>query len=254
MFRHEGSAREGRHNRRLAGYLATVAGFVNAAGFVLAGNYTSHASGNVSRAADDLASGRPISSASAIVLVASFFMGAFVASMAIEGRPPQRLPFVYGALLLGEAVLIGVFMGVTDDLLAKSGVHDAESAVLCAAMGLQNSLVTRLSGAVVRTTHVTGVVTDLGIEAARWFRFWRLRMLRRLHVGLVQDPPERPHGPKIALLLTIFAAFALGSGIGALTSAHFHARALILPLVMLVVGAVYAFVSGRAWGGRDSRK
>lgn len=254
MFRHEGATREGRHDRRLAGYLATVAGFVNAAGFVLAGNYTSHASGNVSRAADDLASGRGISSASAIVLVAAFFAGAFVASLAIEGRPLKRLPFTYGALLLGEAVLLGVFMGATDDLLAKSGVHDAESALLCAAMGIQNSLVTRLSGAVVRTTHVTGVVTDLGIEAARWFRFWRLRTLRRIHVRLAPGVPERPHGPKVALLSTIFAAFAFGSGVGALASVHFHARALILPLLMLLTGALYAFVSGRSWGGAESRK
>lgn len=254
MFRHEGAAREGRHNRRLAGYLATVAGFVNAASFVLAGNYTSHASGNVTRAADDLAAGRAISSASAIVLVASFFAGAFVASLVIEGRPARQLPSIYGALLLGEATLIGVFMRITDDVVAKSGVYDAESALLCAAMGIQNSFVTRLSGAVVRTTHVTGVVTDLGIESARWFRFWRLRALHRIHAKLAPEVPERPHGPKIALLATIFAAFAVGSGSGAVAALHLHARALLAPFIALVIGGLYALVSGRAWGGRDSRK
>ena len=38
-------------------------------------------------------------------------------------------------------------------------------------MGLQNALVTRVSGAVVRTTHMTGVLTDIGIELVR-MRAW----------------------------------------------------------------------------------
>ncbi|WP_316568022.1 DUF1275 family protein [Myxococcus sp. MxC21-1] len=40
-------------------------------------------------------------------------------------------------------------------------------------MGLQNALVTRVSGAVVRTTHITGILTDIGIQVVRlgsWLR------------------------------------------------------------------------------------
>ncbi len=56
MFRHEGAERSHRHNQWLAGYLALIAGFVNSAGFILIGSFTSHVTGNGGRFADDLSS------------------------------------------------------------------------------------------------------------------------------------------------------------------------------------------------------
>jgi uncharacterized membrane protein YoaK (UPF0700 family) len=41
--------------------------------------------------------------------------------------------------------------------------------MLLYAMGIQNALVTKVSRAVVRTTHFTGIFTDLGIDLALWF-------------------------------------------------------------------------------------
>jgi len=55
MFRHEGIGRTHRLDCLLAGYLAVVAGFVNSAGFILLGTFTSHVTGNVGRFADNLA-------------------------------------------------------------------------------------------------------------------------------------------------------------------------------------------------------
>ena len=77
--------------------------------------------------------------------------------------------------------------------------------LLCAAMGLQNSLVTRLSGAVVRTTHLTGVLTDLGIEGARWFRLWRANLAHRTRIRLTVGtaPPGIYSSSKVILLLTL---------------------------------------------------
>lgn len=49
MFRHEGANRSHHHNQLLAGYLAMIAGFVNSAGFILIGSFTSHVTGNVGR-------------------------------------------------------------------------------------------------------------------------------------------------------------------------------------------------------------
>ncbi|WP_394331199.1 DUF1275 family protein [Chryseobacterium luteum] len=38
-------------------------------------------------------------------------------------------------------------------------------------MGLQNALVTRVSQSVVRTTHLTGLFTDLGMDLSKLFFF-----------------------------------------------------------------------------------
>jgi uncharacterized membrane protein YoaK (UPF0700 family) len=121
-----------------------------------------------------------------------------------------------------------------------------EAACLAAAMGMQNSFVTRLSGAVVRTTHLTGVVTDLGIESARWFRYWRSQVSAQLRVRLVVGQVEavKPSRARTALLAMIVVAFLAGSAIGAALALQAVRYALIVPVALLLGGAIIAFTSG----------
>jgi uncharacterized membrane protein YoaK (UPF0700 family) len=257
MFRHEGAQRQDHHNQLLAGYLALVAGWVNSAGFILIGSFTSHVTGNVGRLADNLALGSHGAAALAFTMIAAFFLGAFVASMAIESNLLRRRPYVYGALLLGEAALLASFYVLSVTVASRHPrIHDAQALLLCAAMGLQNSLVTRLSGAVVRTTHLTGVVTDLGIEGARWFRFWRARVSQRWRIRLTMGdtPPARPHWPKSALLLTIFASFVVGGGLGAVLAIQVRQWAVLVPFLLLLGGGLFALVSGKELVGEGSHK
>lgn len=65
-------------------------------------------------------------------------------------------PIILESVLLSSVpVLIALNSKISYDLLA---------CVMLFAMGLQNSLVTKVSNATVRTTHLTGLFTDLGIE------------------------------------------------------------------------------------------
>jgi len=258
MFHVEGEHRSDRHNQLLAGYLAFVAGFVNSAGFILLGSFTSHVTGNVGRLADNVALGHQSAAALALTMIGAFFVGAFLASMGIESNLMRRRPHIYGLLLLGEAVLLGAFFVLADVVDTKNPRSlDSLALLLCMAMGLQNSLVTRLSGAVVRTTHLTGVVTDLGIEAARWFRFWRAHISRRMQIRLVMGkspPAQSPHAPKSFLLLTILGTFVLGSAAGAVLAAQTGRSSVLVPLVLLLGGGVVALVSGWEWVGPEVRK
>lgn len=247
MLRHEGAERSAAHDRRLAAYLAAVAGFVNSAGFVLIGTFTSHVTGNVGRLANDLAAGDRVAIFAAL-MVGAFFAGAFFASMAIESNLARHRPTTYGGLLLVEAAVLAGF-GVLS-YAADSGsprVHDAEAMLLCFAMGLQNSLVTRLSGAVVRTTHLTGVVTDLGIEGARWFRRWRIQLGERTGWRLVASPEPgvEPQAPKTLLLLTIFVTFVVGSALGAALALELGRAVFAIPAGVLAAGGVFAVITGR---------
>jgi uncharacterized membrane protein YoaK (UPF0700 family) len=247
MFRHQGPGRSDRQNSILAAYLATVAGFVNSAAFVLIGSFTSHVTGYVGRLANDIATPHPAAAVAALSMILSFFVGAFVASMIVESNLVGRTPIAYGLALSFEAALLITFIALTHLHGSPVRLHKVEESVLCMAMGAQNSLVTRLSGAVVRTTHLTGVVTDLGIESARWFRYWRSTLSHRLQLRLAfgRNPVERPQPAKLKLLATIPVAFGLGAVGGALTGSQLGAAAMWLPFMAVSLSVIYAFVTGR---------
>lgn len=246
MFHKTGADRTPGENRVLAAYLSWVAGFVNSASFLLVGAFTAHVTGNVGRLANDVALGKPLSAVTALVLIAAFFVGAFLASMAIESEffgPPAR---TYGLLMLFEAATLVLFVVLVTP--GATVAKDMPALLLCGAMGLQNSLVTRLSGAVVRTTHLTGVVTDLGIEAARWFRYARRGLARRVKMRLSVGPSSsvRPPTEKIALLTTIAAGFLVGGFFGAFSTEALGRFAILVPAAVLVVGGVLGMVTGRS--------
>lgn len=240
VFRHEGPARDPRLNARIAAYLACIAGLVNSSGFVLVGTFTSHVTGSVGRMSTDLAKGDTGAALFALVLVLSFFGGAFGASLVIEGSS-ERMPQAYGLALCLQGALLGLFVcfaGVSPATDAR--VLDAQAAILCMAMGMQNSLVTRLSGAVVRTTHLTGIVTDLGIEAARWYRWHRARLgLPALLKG--RGAPEKPVSRQSLLLLTIALWFMLGALLGGLLTLRAGRWAMVLPAAGTLAAGLYAF-------------
>ena len=248
MFRKEGPERTSRDNRRLAAYLAFIAGTVNSVGFVVLGFFTSHATGNVARFALDLATARASASLSVGAAIVAFFLGAFATSLLIESRLLGSTPRTSAAVLSLEAALIVWFVARAPVQGAESQVDPVDGFALCMAMGIQNSLVTRLSGAVVRTTHLTGVVTDLGIEAARWVRYGRAVWRAKLHPGVpfTGTPAPRPPLPKVALLATIFVSFVAGSVGGGYLALTLGRAALWPTVALLATGAIYALLSGRS--------
>ncbi len=238
MFQTLGAQRTSQQDRQLAGYLALIAGTVNSVGFVILGSFTSHVTGNVGRLADETARGHASTAAVAGAAVVAFFIGALGASLLIESRALGAMSRTSAALLFIEASLVGAFVAGASGASRAFASAELQAMCLSGAMGLQNSLVTRLSGAVVRTTHITGVVTDLGIEAARWFRYGRSRGPHRLTITSTKTP--RPPIAKVALLLTIFGAFVIGSISGSLVALRFGSAALLPVLILLLGGAVYA--------------
>jgi uncharacterized membrane protein YoaK (UPF0700 family) len=232
MFSHEGPARNARSNSVLAGYLAFVAGFANAAGLILLGAFTSHVTGNVARVSVSVAHGDIKGAAQAAVLVGVFLFGAVTASLLVETNFFRRTASAYGAALVIEGSLLSAFV-----------VTDAAS-LLSFAMGMQNSLVTRLSGSVVRTTHLTGVVTDLGIEIARWVRWTYSQAFRRRLGSPGRNPAARPTPTRSLLLLTIALTFTIGGFVGAIAAPAWGARSIAIPAVAILLAAAYAFAAG----------
>jgi uncharacterized membrane protein YoaK (UPF0700 family) len=245
VFSHEGPARSAQKNGILAGYLALTAGFVNASGFLLIGSFTSHVTGSIGRLGNDLATHNSSAALFAILLVVMFFLGAFVASMIVEARF-SRVSKGYGVALLLEAALLVFFIFIERLVQATHARElDAEASILCFAMGMQNSLVTRISGAVVRTTHLTGVITDLGIEAAHWYR-WHRAKLTRIPPLFGSRQTEQPKLARVVLLGTIVVSFTVGGIAGAILTAEHSRWAMALPAASLFIAAGYAFLANRS--------
>lgn len=210
----------------LAVVLPGVAGAVNAAGFFAVGSYTSHVTGNVARIGGELADGHLWLAARAAILVLSFFSGALLSTLLIlHGKRVGGPPYWRG--LLAECALVFVFATVSVGSEHRAHLNSLEmTSLICVAMGLQNAMVTKLSGAVVRNTHMTGITTDIGIEMGRLLH-------RRWHREPAHETARlRLHG-------LVLLSFLSGATVGSALYVVFGHFGMLLPCLVLLGLAVF---------------
>ncbi|BDU71641.1 YoaK family protein [Mesoterricola silvestris] len=155
-------------NRQLAWSMAFIAGAINAGGFLAVKSYTSHVSGTFSKFADELARGRMRLAYAALQILVCFTLGAFTAGTLINLGRRLKFRAHYALSLMIEAGLMLLFglMGAT--LSHRQEFFLPMTVILLSfMMGMHNSVVTSISNAEVRTTHMTGNLTDFGIELSR---------------------------------------------------------------------------------------
>lgn len=223
---------------RLAVTLAWVAGYVNIVCIVVCGRGVSHVTGTLT------AFGKDISDSDWEPLILSgwllwwFFAGALASGVATaiararQWKSPYVLPIAAEAgALLGFAISIWI----TDASQEEGGIHLAGKELLvatafaCFAMGLQNATVSRISSGVVRTTHVTGVLTDLGLEIVNVFR---PKAPRR--TGGAETPAGLTVHERALLLTMILLGFGLGAGLGGVLLAWSLQLVMLPPILFLI--------------------
>jgi uncharacterized membrane protein YoaK (UPF0700 family) len=213
--------------------LPCIAGAVNGTGFFAIGTYTSHMSGNLARIGDELAAGHFSLARGVLLLVLSFLGGAMIATLLIrharrKGGAPYWRPLVL------ECVILFVF--ATVNVSSERGAHlgsVAMTSLLCLAMGLQNALVTKLSGARLRTTHMTGVVTDIGIELARELDAW-------WHGGATVPLEDRAQTrERLRLHAAVLGSFLGGAILGPFSYLAVGHIAMLLPMSILACLALF---------------
>lgn len=195
-------------NRLLGGVLAFNAGAVNAGGFLLVSMYTSHMTGFVSIVADNLVLGNLTLVLGAVGALLAFTLGAAVTAVLVNWARHRHLRSEFALPLLLEAVLLLVF-GLLGATLSRQTPFAVPLTVLVLAftMGLQNALVSKISSSQIRTTHMTGVITDLGIELGKMF-YWN-RSARSM------ESRVRANRIKVRLFGTLLAMFVAGGLVGA---------------------------------------
>jgi len=218
---------------RLAITLAWVAGYTNIVALITCGTMTSHVTGTLSHLGMHVAEGRFDLAIFWVFLLLMFLSGAFLSALCTETGRRRGWESIYVLPMVLEAMLMTAFaIGVElhDHRTIETGAMlFAMTGVASIAMGLQNATITRISSGVVRTTHMTGVFTDLGLESVQ-FLYW-LRDRRR-------DPKAEfkfhPSGKRLALLASVAGSFALGAALGTAAYSHFPRWAMFPPVLFLL--------------------
>lgn len=229
-------------NRRLGGLLAFVAGAANAGGFLAIQRYTSHMTGIVSELADNLVLGNIYLSAAGLTALLAFTAGAATTAVLVNWARRRHLHSEYAFSLMLEAVLLLLFGLLGANLNALIDLFlPATVLVLSFIMGLQNAIVTKISKAEIRTTHMTGIVTDLGIELGRLFYWNRAREGNAVH--FVQADRD-----KLGIHATILGLFFAGGLLGALAFKQVGFIATVpLALVLSAVASPPLWQDTREW-------
>jgi uncharacterized membrane protein YoaK (UPF0700 family) len=155
-------------NVRLGAGLAFVAGATNAGAFLAVGQYTSHMTGVLSSMADAVALRRWEIAIVSLGALTAFLAGAATTAILVNAGRRRGLSSAFALPLLLEAVLLLAFGAFGARLTTSHALLLPSTVVLlCYTMGLQNAVITKISQAEIRTTHVTGLVTDLGIELGK---------------------------------------------------------------------------------------
>lgn len=223
MFRHQGAARTFKHNVGIATILSFVAGLVNVAGFIAVQKLTTNVTGHFAFFMGEVYEMHFNTALVYLLYVLFFLLGAFTSSIVVEYMAKRNNKLIYVIPVLVESLILlmvavsGTWLLVVNaDIIAFS---------LLFAMGLQNALVTKISGSVVRTTHLTGLFTDLGIELSQLFFYNKADQRSRLLES-------------IGLRMAIITSFFVGGVLGAVLYKQIGLLVLIGAAAILFVGVL----------------
>ena len=243
--------RTGSANRALGYLMAFNAGAINAGGFLVLKLYTSHMTGFMSMLADSWVLGETALVLSAMGALLAFITGAAVTAILVNWASYMQLRSTYALPLLLVALLILVFGLVGAVTMRWTTVFTVPVTVLLLAftMGVQNATLTKMSDATIRTTHMTGVVTDLGIELGKML-FWN-------HAGRTAQQQVHANWDRVRLFGGLLLMFLVGGIAGALGFQRWG-FICVVPLALLLMAVslppLWADVKHwqKRWDGPDS--
>ena len=236
MFKHQISEQSGFRTYVDWFLLAFLAGSVNAGGYISCHRFVSHVTGFATIAGLNAARGDWKETVEILTVPIYFLIGVMISAYLVDHRIYEgRRPRYVAVMGLVAALLLIAAVGGS---LGWFGTFGAEPvlerdyfflSLLCAASGLQNAALTSASGHTVRTTHLTGVTTDLGIGLIRAFS-------RRT------DDPKRLHEVRANWLrMGTILSFMIGSASGALLYLQYRYWGFLLPVAIAVYATATAY-------------
>jgi uncharacterized membrane protein YoaK (UPF0700 family) len=156
-----------------------------------------------------------------------FFLGSFISNIIVEIVSKVNDKLIYIIPIIIESIILFSIAFFGQSLVDKNPNLLAFS--LLFAMGMQNSLVTTISNATVRTTHLTGLFTDLGIELSQLFFYTKNEQKVKLYSS-------------IKLRLTIISFFFLGGLLGGIFYTTLKLYILAIAGILLIIGITSDYI------------
>lgn len=226
MLRRYSNSRSLADNLKLGVFTAFTAGMVNVAAWILFFSFVSNVTGHFAILAEEIASGKWFQVLVVLLWILLYMGGSFVSNfVVIHGR--NKYSFFSHAFPLVLELLILFAVGFYGTFYYSETLIETEvlTALLLLSMGLQNGLTASISNFSVKTTHLTGLMTDLGIH---------LSMITKNNYRKNQSVRN-----KIKLMVAIAGAY-LGGGVlsGAITL-YFEFKVFFLICIALLFILLY---------------
>lgn len=229
MFRHKGKNRTFLHNLRLATLLSFVAGIVNITGVLTLNTLTTNVTGHFAFFAEEIMKNDYSGAITFLFFTVFFLFGSFTSNFLAElmaSKNPELSHVIPIALEIVILIGVGIF-GIQSNLYLIEGKIMAFAMLF--AMGIQNSMVTKISQSTVRTTHLTGLFTDLGIELSQLFFYKKPDENKRLKTS-------------IYLRFSIITFFFMGCFLGGFAYQKLEMKTLFIAAFFLLIALLYDYI------------
>lgn len=237
LYGNESISHYSRSNVSIWMLLAFQAGVLNIGGFMACHRFVSHVTGFATFFGYEL-SQKDSSHAIGMLIVPLFFLvGAMISGLLVDIRLKlHKKPKYYISFGIIFLLVLIVFIGGISGALGVFGQPINTSAdylllmLLCLTCGIQNGSITTVSKSVVRTTHLTGITTDLGIG------LMRILNSKRINEDMTNEKKAT------FMRLGIILCFGLGSVAGGFAFSKFQYMAFLIPVMtsgILFIGMLY---------------
>merc|ERR1712048_642114 len=163
-----------------------------------------------------------------LLLLLAFLFGSVMCGLVVVSNEVH-----FGKSSYGVALLVNSGLLIAATFLADYHVAPYLAATAC---GLQNGMCTMHFGAVVRTTHVTGLVTDLGLTIGRLWAVLFRAGCRCSRLSIVDRAQLDVDFLKLQVLTILGVAFFVGCIAGALLNTRMGAYAFLVPAAITGAG------------------
>lgn len=217
--------------------LAFKAGYLNAAGFLATGRFVSHVTGFGTQMGISIAHENYMFGSELLIIPIAFILGSSIPAWILDSEySKHRLPkYHYVQVLVTIGLGILLILGYQGEFGAFTTTEDDQHdiiliGILCFILGMKNGLTTWATHGRIRTTHLTGLATDIGLHLPKLFRNNnQSRMPEKRRVNTVR-------------MLT-FLSFTMGSLVAAFIFPRFEYQGLIFPFVLSIVLTIISFIS-----------
>lgn len=226
--------------------MAFQAGAINTGGYLACHRFVSHVTGFGTLIGTEAAQGKWIQSLGMLTVPGFFIGGAMLSAFFVDrriqtGRKPLY-PFVM-LLILFLTIMVATLgnLGVFGEFGAPLARHGyILLAALCLACGIQNATVTSAFGAIIRTTHLTGITTDLGIGL--------VRVITRSHKIQPRTNEIRANWMRVGLI----SSFILGSLVSAYVYLHAEYWGFLIPGIIATILFFWSLIHFNEHNGTTS--